>query len=331
MARPATSLIAMIALAYAGLAAYAQGEPAKAAATRLKAAAGKPGYAAQAAREAAALESLHDAAWLTGEAAKASAEPSVRKALLAEQASMLELLGRLEEAAAAWEASAKAAPGSADARSLLSAAACRLASGDVDAASGLATAVGFASPDAESRRLAVVIEGWACLARGQATLALAKAESVLAEAGLGARDAERMAALSLASAASEGPAKASYLKSLSESDALGPAMPGALLLADPRPASGAPVGPDPTAMPAPPATVPSSEPTLYYQLGAFKDEANAKAFAAKVQRLGLKALTSRKPDSGHYIVYIEGGSDPGKAVLILKDAGYEAWALDRRP
>lgn len=337
MPRCRRALPALVAFASIGLAAHAQGEPAKAASARLTAAAGAPGYASSVAKEAAALESLPDVAWLLGEAAKAAVEPQARKALLSDQASTLELLGRFPEAATAWEAAAKAVAGTADARSLLAAAACRLASGDVDAASGLATAVSFASPDASTRRLAVIIEGWAALARGGAPLALAKAESVLAEPGVPAKAPERTAALALAAAAAEGSARASYLRGLAESggDASGPSTPAALLLADPSPASSlatAKAAPkEPAAEPKESTPEPKVEPALYYQLGAFKDEDNAKAFAAKVARLGLSPLTSRKPGGGNYIVYIEGGSDPGKAVLILKDAGYEAWALDRRP
>jgi len=336
-------LIAPILLASA-FPAFSQGDPAKAAAARLVPLAGSPGLAKAASDEAAALASLSDAAWLLGEAAKAASDPRQRKALLAERAALLELLGRLPEAAAAWEDSARAVAGGADARSLLAAAACRLASGEVDAASGLVTAAGFAAPDPASARLASVLEAWIALARGDTAGALARAEALLREPGLAPRGAEAIASLGLAVAASEGAAKEAYAKRLAATRQGAVLGPVALLLADQGPVAALARSPTEETKPVdttsvvtkpvetPRTVAPEAQATLaYFQLGVFRDEANAKALAARIGALGLEPRLSRKESTGHYVVYIEGGADPARTVLVLKDAGFEAWALDRRP
>ncbi|GAB1432564.1 hypothetical protein MASR2M29_11890 [Spirochaetota bacterium] len=56
-----------------------------------------------------------------------------------------------------------------------------------------------------------------------------------------------------------------------------------------------------------------------------------KPLLLKISELGLKPVLGRKNGDGFIIVYIDGGADPGKTVLILKDAGYEAWALKEKP
>jgi cell division protein FtsN len=70
---------------------------------------------------------------------------------------------------------------------------------------------------------------------------------------------------------------------------------------------------------------------MYYQVGAFRDEANAKALSAKLLALGLRPTVKLKPGKEVFAVYVEAGKDPSKVVLVLKDSGYEAWAVEGAP
>ncbi len=77
-------------------------------------------------------------------------------------------------------------------------------------------------------------------------------------------------------------------------------------------------------------TVSESVVATVFQVGAFKDEANANLLKSKLSRLGLEAFARLKESSGLHIVYVMAGKDEEHTVLVLKDAGYEAWRLELR-
>lgn len=334
---PLSALVATALMTIAPLGAFSQGAEAGAALKRLAAMASAADLADRARAESARLVSLDDVAWLAGSVAASATVPSQRKALLVDQASTLELLGRYGEASAVWEAAAVAVPGVADAECLLAAAACSLAEGNVDSAAALAKAVGFASPDRRTAQAASLVSGWAALSKGDRADALGMAEPLL-----GDDSPFKAAALMLAYAAAEGEAALAYetrLKAMAarpEGASTATAMLSlvsrsvATALPAERSASVASGGP------AEGAEAKSVEAkgaadavrTTYYQVGAFRDQANAEALAKKLAGLGLTATVSRKADKGLYAVGVEGGADPSRTVLILKDAGYEAWAVD---
>ncbi len=321
---PAT-LIGLVLLG-AGLfpfAASAQGSEAMAAQVRLLPLSGEVTFAARVTQEASRLGSLDDAAWLSGVMASAAKNAGQKKALIIERAALLELLGQYGEAASAWEAAASTLPGTADATCLLSAAACRLAAGDSELAVGLATAVNFSSPDPRTAQLASLIFGWASLARGEHAVAAGIARTVLA----GADPKIAVAALLLARASTDGAERVDYEQRLAayvnrpEAVSTVP-----LLLFASSPTSGVRLLEESE----PSATVPATE-MSYYQVGAFRDEANAKLLIKKLQGLGLEPLLKYKPPKELFVVYVHAGSDASRTVLVLKDAGYEAWAIDGTP
>lgn len=304
-------------------AASAQGLEAKAVHSRLLPLAGAADFAATVARESAALVSLEDAAWLNGALAAAAKNASQKKALLTERASLLELLGKYGDAAAAWESAASALPGPADAACLVSAAVCRLAAGDAELAAGLASAVGFLSPDARTARLASLVTGWAALARGERQVAAGIARTVLS----GADPRFVLAALLLGRESADGAEREEYERLLSayagrpEAASTVP-----LLLLGGSTTSGASVREEIV------QPVPALQPEMsFYQVGAFRDEANARLLVKKLETLKLEPRISYKSARELYIVYVPAGSDSSRTVLILKDAGYEAWAMDGAP
>jgi len=305
------------------LAASAQGLEAKAAQVRLLPMAGTAAFAANVSMEASTLVSLEDAAWLHGAMAAVAKKADQKKALLVEQASLLELLGRYGEAAVAWEAAASTLPGNADAACLLSAAVCRLAAGEGELAAGLATAVGFLSPDARTAQLAVLVSGWSALARGDRSAAAGMARTVLS----GKEASLAVAALLLARASTEGVEREGYDQRLSTYGNRPEVMTASpLLLFGGSTASGKRLSeeipqPDP---------LPQTEMT-YFQVGAFKDEANARLLAKKLEALGLESILKFKEAKALYNVYVPAGSDAARTVLVLKDAGYEAWAITGNP
>ena len=69
----------------------------------------------------------------------------------------------------------------------------------------------------------------------------------------------------------------------------------------------------------------------FFQVGAFRDEANAQALATKLARLGLEAHTGRRTSMDLFVVYVNAGQDAQATVLKLKDAGYESWMMDEAP
>jgi len=72
---------------------------------------------------------------------------------------------------------------------------------------------------------------------------------------------------------------------------------------------------------------------LYYQLGAFRDEANAALLSTRLVRAGFKPKTVRRESRTGvlFIVYLEAGADPARLMIALKDAGFESWPLFAEP
>ena len=148
--------LVLVILATMPLELFSQSAEARAAREELAKMSAEARFASAAIDEAVKLASADDALWLLGELAGIARVAEDRKALFIARASILELAGNYREAASSWEAAARAVPGIADAKALLSAAACRLAAGEADAASGLATALSFSSPDPVTASLAKV-------------------------------------------------------------------------------------------------------------------------------------------------------------------------------
>jgi len=283
-------------------------------------------FASLAIDEAGKLASVDEAQWLLGELAKVAVQAVDRKTLLVGRASLLELAGNYREAAASWEDAARSIPGLADARILLSAAACMLAAGEADAASGLATAISFSSPDPSTAKLAKLISGWSALASGDAATALANATVAMEDAD----NRVAVSALILARAATEGTAREGYDRLLSKRfpsrPEAGATAPLALFLMAGSVAAGPPLAETPAAI-----VKEASGNTVFFQVGAFRDEANAQALKAKLERLGLEAHARRRTSADLFLVYVNAGQDAQATVLKLKDAGYESWMMDEAP
>lgn len=328
---------------------HAQSQEAKLSLEKIKPTAGKPAFVNEAQKELSGLSSLNDIAWLLGELVLISTNPAQKKFFLAERASSLELLARYSEAASSWEEAARLSADKLDIPSLISAAACHLAYGNLEAASLLLGTLGFSSPDLASKRRIALAEGWLLLAKGRADQALSKAEQLLTDSTLSKGSSEYQAALILAVSSTDGSIRDSYIRQMAsiKPDPQIGFIPFTMLLGFDKTSyleayetgSGLAAGTIKPAYKIPSDTEGQNKAmeqtgmpdSIFYQLGAFRDETNAKAFAVKISELGLKPVLGRKNGDGFIIVYIDGGADPGKTVLILKDAGYEAWALKEKP
>ncbi len=324
----------------------AQSAAAKSALSALVPKAGDAGFAASVLGAAATLGGIDDELWLLETLAPKAAVVDQRKILVSQRAAMLELSGRYADAATVWESAVAMVPGKPDSAALLSAAACRLASGDSDGAAGLVTALSFSSADAETAALADIIAGWIALSRGDRERAVASARRG-AEAANGR---VAMAALYLGCAATDdGAERSMFSAALSKRF---PALPDdpvvsslSLLMASLKtiattsemqaaPTAVAPTGPTTAGATAAGATAVGGEaadPARYYQIGAFKDQANAQVLAQKLEKLGLTAAYRLRSRKDLYVVFVESGADAEATILKLKDAGYEAWPLDGLP
>lgn len=326
----------------------AQSAAAKSALSALAPKAGDAGFAASVLGATATLGGIDDELWLLETLAPKAAAVDQRKILVSQRAAMLELSGRYADAATVWESAVAMVPGKPDSAALLSAAACRLASGDADGAAGLVTALSFSPADAETAALADIIAGWIALSRGDRERAVASARRG-AEAANGR---VAMAALYLGCAATDdGAGREQFSAALSKRF---PALPDdpvvsslSLLMASLKTVAAtietqtAPTAVVPAVAPAgPPAGAPAgvattggdtAGPTRYYQIGAFKDQANAQGLAQKLEKLGLSAACRLRSKKDLYVVYVESGADAEATILKLKDAGYEAWPLDGLP
>ncbi len=324
----------------------AQSAAAKSVLGALVAKAGDAGFAASVLGAAATLGSIDDELWLLETLAPKAGAIDQRKILVSQRASMLELSGRYADAAVVWESAVAMIPGKPDSAALLSAAACRLASGDADGAAGLVTALSFSPADAETVALADIIAGWIALSRGDRERAVASARRG-AEAANGRVS---MAALYLGCAATDdGAERAMFSAALSKRF---PALPDdpvvsslSLLMASLKtiattseiqaaPTAVAPTGATPAGATAAGAIAVGGEAAdsaRYYQIGAFKDQANAQVLAQKLEKLGLTAAYRLRSRKDLYVVFVESGADAEATILKLKDAGYEAWPLDGLP
>ncbi|MDX9959735.1 MAG: SPOR domain-containing protein [Clostridia bacterium] len=318
--------------------------------------AGAPGFAALAISKARGLGKLPDSAALISALLGSTVTVEDSKDLYVELASMQELLGRYEEAAESWEAAAVAQPGKGDPSWLVSAAACRLATGDAEAATALSRAALLTTTSARLVALAMLIEARALILSGDLPGALARSLDALAVQSSGLQ----AAALSVARDASDGAERASYEKRLRTEFPGWPVTNDALAIFSglvhststqpPGSGTGMPLA---TVAPAATATggtvdvrgsvsnsdrlaekvLGSESKPLYYQLGAFRDEANATLLSTRLVRAGFKPETARKEMGTGIlsIVYLEAGADPGRLMIALKDAGFESWPLFAKP
>ncbi|HUW69876.1 MAG TPA: SPOR domain-containing protein [bacterium] len=306
---------------------FAQSAAAESALASLTPKAGDVGFAATAIASAATLGVIDDELWLLEMLASKAIAADQRKLLVIQRASLLELSGRYGDAAVVWESAVTMIPGKPDSGALLSAAACRLVSGDIDGASGLVTALSFSSADAETGALSDVLAGWIALSRGERENAVAAARK-----GSGSANTRvAMAALYLGCAATDGADRDAFSGLLYKrfpvlsDDAAVSAL--SLIIA-----STATI-PTTAEKPVTPTAVSSDQTTStrYYQVGAFKDQSNARALAQKLEKLGLTVAYRLRSKKDLYIVFVESGADSSATILRLKDAGYEAWPLDESP
>jgi tetratricopeptide (TPR) repeat protein len=337
-----TGLPLLLALILVAAPAGAEGTTVETLVAELTPKAAGPGFSDLAISSARGLGNLDASVTLLSELLEISTKAEDSKELYVELASIQELLGRYEEASQSWESAAAAQPGKGDPSWLLSAAACRLAIGDAGTATALAKAALLTTARPGLISLAMLIESRAMILNGDMPGALTRSLEALAveSSGLDA------AALSIARDASGGAERAVYEKRLREEhpgwpetqDALGAiyglknsvliqsvvaGIPGRVTIEAPvltpvRQAEAAPVT--------------ESKP-LYYQLGAFRDEANAVLLTSRLVRAGFKPETARRDSRAGVlsVVYLEAGPDPARLMIALKDAGFESWPLFTAP
>ena len=141
-----------------------------------------------------------------------------------------------------------------------------------------------------------------------------------------------VSALILARSATEGTARENYdsllSKRFSARPEAGSTAPMALFLINGSIAAGAPLATMPVGATDVTETSGSS---VFFQVGAFRDEANAQVLKAKLERLGLEAHAKRRTSTDLFVVYVDAGQDAQATVLKLKDAGYESWMMDEAP
>lgn len=303
--------------------ASAQGLAVKSAYSRLLPLAAEDTLAAAAARESNVVVSLDDVAWLYSALITVAKNPGQKKILLTENARLLELLGRLGEAATAWELAASTLPGIPDVTCLTSAAVCRLAAGESESAARLADSVVTLSPDVRTNQLSQLVSGWVALAKGERSVSADIARIILSGSDAGFT----VAALQLGSAATEGVEHEAYEKRLStfaNRPEVTSTIPLLLFGGSSRTV---------TRMKeeiVQPVQEPQAE-MSFYQVGAFRDEANAKLMVKKLEGLNLEPVLTFKSEKKLYCVYVRAGTDTSRTVLVLKDAGLEAWAIDGPP
>lgn len=272
-----------------------------------------------------------------------------RSPLVRERAALLQAAGRWLEAAEAWQELARLPSDRGAQPELIASALCLLYAGDIEKARFVAEAAGLSTQDRELRVVAALVAARARAAAGETEAALKAARELLDGVG----PAQRLAALELAASLAEGQEKAEYERRIkAEFGGVGGGSQAFLALlgasADygwtpPEAAAPSSVGAPPVApTPVAPATVAaggtatasqaaseaSAGPT-HYQVGAFRDQANAQALVKRLSGLGFNAsLRSRNDDRGAvFTVIVPAGSDPGATLLRIKDAGFEAWPL----
>jgi tetratricopeptide (TPR) repeat protein len=347
-------LLVIMAIFFSAIPASAEGNSVETLVVELAPKAAEPGFAALAVSRARGMEKLADSVDLISAVLGIRLKAEDMQDLYVELASMQELLGRYEEASQSWEAAVAAQPGKGDPSWLLSAAACRLAIGDVETATALSKAVLLTTTSPRLITLAMLIEARAMIISGDTSGALARSKDALAVKSSGLQ----AAALSMARDSSEGIERDSFINRLKSE------YPGWPETQDPLatisgwiklisiPSTGGE-----TSTPIIPAASGSTRETastngsasstdkqaekervagskpLYYQLGAFRDEANATLLSTRLVRAGFKPRTARKESETGIlsIVYLDAGADPGRLMVALKDAGFESWPLFAEP
>lgn len=271
--------------------------------------------------------------------------PAERRApLVRERAALLQAAGRWLEAAEAWQELARLTSDRGAQPELVASALCLLYAGDIEKARFMAEAAGLSTQDRELRALAALVVARARAAAGETEPALQAAREMIDGVG----PAQRLAALRLAASLAEGQEKAAYERRIEAE--FGGVSGGseaflALLGAEAdagwkhpeaaAPAGGAAGGAAQAPVPAGGAAssaqgaVGTSGGPTHYQVGAFRDQANAQLVANRLNGLGFSAsLRSRSDDRGAvFTVVVPAGSDPGATLLRIKDAGFEAWPL----
>lgn len=324
---------------------------------------GHPGFASAWRTGLSSIASLEEAVWLLDAIGAASSGIEARQ-ILVERARLLQLAGRFREAAADWERAS--ASGSAEPAYLAQAAACRLATGDGPGALRLASSIADTWPGTSWESLAVVMKAWADTQSGNSIGAEARVAPLtdhpddrvsmcaslflihMSSAGAGASASESLAKRfpSLAQSIEAGQAQlalSAALEALSTraleagrqesaetaaDHATGKKVAGASGDEAAIPAVGSPTVPSESK--APPSGRSGVQETVF-QIGAFRDEANAQSAAARLRLRGLSPTVSFKKERSLYIVYVDGGIDPNKTVIAIKDAGFEAFRMESRP
>lgn len=292
------------------------------------------------------ISSLEDALWLLGSLVKDARVGASLEFLYSERASLLELAGRYGEAAADWEAaSSKGSDRSAE--MLVQAAACRLAAGEDKAAAALSAKIAAAYQGSSWAAIAAVISAWASYQGGEG-LPAAFPAAALTEHRDPRVAASALVLIAYASEASDRDKAKAHLRE--RFPALSKALetvPSHLVLATAlrstpsEPARAASTAGSTAATPqtdraapkepAPEAKSAERGASVYYQVGAFRDKENADAAIERIKKLGVAAFLKYKDDRKLYIVYVGAGADADKTILALKDAGFEAFRLDRAP
>lgn len=295
--------------------------------------------------KARGLSNLADAVSLLSALINQNIRAADRRSLYVERASIQELLGRYEEAATSWEAAIAALPGQGETAWLLSAAACKLATGDTDAAVALSKAAMLTTANPGLVARALLIEARALMLSGDFASSLARSREALAIRVSGFE----AAALSLARDVSSGAEREGYDKQLREKYSGRPETqdtlasiyyslvnfdPGqSVAVRIPSPAAGVVPGSTSTGAKQSEGKADALSGPVYYQLGAFRDEANAALLSTRLVRAGFKPETvKRESKTGVLsIVYLDAGLDPASLMIALKDAGFESWPLFAEP
>jgi len=255
------------------------------------------------------------------------------------------LLGRYADAAAGYETALAALPAESRGGELqLRAARARLAAGDADRATDLASLALMSAADAAQSARARLIGAWALALRDRKAEARTVAEEIAGNAALGsdirrearfllwaaALPAARAEAASALAAAFPGSAEALVAQG-------GLALPpaphwylGAISLAG-APAASAANPPDA----APALSKPTEARGLRFQVGYYAKEENATATRDLLKAKGFAAVIESRPqvaakagdDGRRWAVVVDGGADPAATQDRLKDSGYESYPL----
>lgn len=330
---------------------------------RAKAAAAQGGAGLAAALDGlSASLSPSDALTLLAEFLPKVQAPADRSALALRAGDLALLLGRFPDAAARYEEASAFAKGGRDGGFLLRAARARLAAGESDRATDLASLVLMTSPsDAGLCVAARLVGAWALAEQGRPTEAASLAAEIAgsATAPSPASAELRREARFLCWAVADSAGKAAVASLLA---AEFPGSPEALMAAGtmataPVPhwylgalafggivsSEGDAVAPAPPPAAAAPASV-AAPPTApagvqdgpsRFQVGYYAKLENAKAMADKLLASGFAASLEARPqlrakpgdDGKRWAVVVDGGKEPAKTQARLKDAGYESYPL----